>query len=95
MPGVTAGFLRLLLDQAERCDGDCLIPVSPSGRLEPLCAAYHRDCLPRLSDALRDKRFALWDATSGPGRVLWHAPHAFCFWNLNTWKDLARHGVAS
>jgi molybdenum cofactor guanylyltransferase len=42
MPALSAGFLRELLDAAEASGADALVPVGPSGRLEPLCAVYHR-----------------------------------------------------
>jgi molybdopterin-guanine dinucleotide biosynthesis protein A len=52
MPSVTADFLEDLLGRAE-CSGElCLLPVAPGGRLHPLCAAYHRDCLPALTAAI-------------------------------------------
>jgi molybdopterin-guanine dinucleotide biosynthesis protein A len=95
MPDVTADFLRALLEEAERCGGDCLIPVSESGRLEPLCAAYHRASLSRLCHALDNNVLALRDAVAGACAVLWHTPHAAFFRNLNTPEDLERHRAAS
>jgi molybdopterin-guanine dinucleotide biosynthesis protein A len=95
MPAITAELLRALLAEAERCGGDCLVPVSPSGRLEPLCAAYHRDSLPRLNDALRGGVLALRHAVAGPRTVLWHGAEAALFANLNTPEDLERHRAAS
>lgn len=52
MPSVTADFLAALLAGAERSPGDCLVPATPSGRLEPLCAVYHRRCLEPFARAL-------------------------------------------
>jgi molybdenum cofactor guanylyltransferase len=42
MPAITVDLLTMLLETAERLDADALVPVGPSGRLEPLCAVYHR-----------------------------------------------------
>ncbi len=52
MPGVTAAFLEALLDAAEHSDADCLVPVAPDGRPQPLCAVYHRRCLEPFAEAL-------------------------------------------
>lgn len=93
MPALTADFLARLLERAESCGGDSLIPVSSAGRLEPLCAAYHRDALPRLSRALGRGVLALHDAVPGPRTVLWRVPDLAHFANLNTPEDLFRHAA--
>lgn len=41
LPSLTVPFLESLLADCEDCTGDCLVPVSPGGRLEPMCAVYH------------------------------------------------------
>jgi len=52
MPEIRTGFLRHLLDLAERRDADAVVPRQPSGRLEPVCAVYHRRTLPVVEAAL-------------------------------------------
>src|SRR5262249_14192059 len=52
MPAVAAEFLRDLVDAAQRSGADVLVPVGPSGRLEPLCAVYHRRAAAALRQAL-------------------------------------------
>ena len=94
MPGVTAPFLRSLLEEAERCGGDCLVPLTPNGP-EPLCAVYHRDCLPRLERAADAGVLAVREAIAGPGLVGRRAENPFCFRNLNTPEDFELHRVAS
>ena len=42
MPALTTPLLAALLEAAEGLDADALVPAGPSGRLEPLCAVYHR-----------------------------------------------------
>ena len=61
MPGISAPVLTALLDQAARSRGRCVTAVGNGGEPEPLCAVYHRDCLPMLASALRDKRFRMKD----------------------------------
>ena len=53
MPRVSAAFLSRLLVAAEQAGAACFVPLGPSGRPEPLCAVYHRDCLPGLHRALK------------------------------------------
>jgi len=53
MPRVTAPFLRRLLDQAEAAGCDVLLPHSPGGRPEPLCAVYRRGARQTIENAFR------------------------------------------
>ena len=40
---------------------NCVAASGPTGEPEPLCAVYHRRCLPALDRALRDKRLKMKD----------------------------------
>jgi molybdenum cofactor guanylyltransferase len=53
MPELTAPFLLGLLEAAEASEADALVPAGPSGRLEPLCAVYHRRARTPLEAAFR------------------------------------------
>ena len=92
MPGLTVDFLRKLLDQAEHSEGDALVPVSPSGRWEPLCAAYHRNCRRGLDAAfargIRKVAVALREVRGIP----WPVPEASYFQNVNTPEEWAPYG---
>ena len=87
MPGVTAPFLRALLDEAESTDADCLAARSPSDLPEPLCAVYHRRCAESLDSWIASgrRKAADWLATL---RVAWH-PVASGGWlrNANTPRE--------
>lgn len=61
MPGISPGPLRILLNRAEISDRDCVAAKSSDGTLEPLCAVYHRRCLPIVARAIRDKRLKMLD----------------------------------
>ena len=61
MPGISAPVLTALLARAARSSGRCVTAAGNNGEAEPLCAVYHRDCLPVLASALRDKRFRMKD----------------------------------
>ncbi|HWR51400.1 MAG TPA: molybdenum cofactor guanylyltransferase [Bryobacteraceae bacterium] len=91
MPAVTTAFLRELLDRAERLNPDCLAPIVPSGRLQPLCAVYHRRCLEPFRAALDSGTRSITDAL-GTIAVLRHPVDTeTLFANLNTPADLATH----
>ena len=61
MPNLEPADLRKLADQISASGAQCIAAVGPSGEAEPLCALYHRDCLPILTRALHDKRLKLKD----------------------------------
>jgi molybdopterin-guanine dinucleotide biosynthesis protein A len=57
MPGLTPEFLRELIAETQRLESgaahpDALMPIAPGGCPEPLCAVYHKRCLPLLETAL-------------------------------------------
>lgn len=89
MPGISAEFLRGLLDAAERLNADALVPAGPSGRLEPLSAVYHRRCLATLRGALGAGIRKITDALAGLEVALWTVDDAACFKNLNTPEEWA------
>jgi molybdopterin-guanine dinucleotide biosynthesis protein A len=46
LPGVSAQFLR---NMVERKSGfEAVIPINSDGELQPVCALYHRSCLPAM-----------------------------------------------
>lgn len=61
MPHLTRDDLRPLLAAAATHDGDCVVAATPDGRRHPLCAAYHRRCLPAVSEAVSAKRLKMMD----------------------------------
>lgn len=61
MPGISAPVLTALLNRTAISGGRCVAAMGNNGEPEPLCAVYHRGCLPVLASALRDKRFKMKD----------------------------------
>jgi molybdopterin-guanine dinucleotide biosynthesis protein A len=62
MPGISVGVLKTLLDSAAASGArNCVLAAGPSGAPEPLCGVYHRNCLPALERAIREKRFKMRD----------------------------------
>ena len=61
MPRISVWVLRRLLDPEAKPGRNCVMAVGPGGEPEPLCALYHRRCLPVLDRAIREKRFKMRD----------------------------------
>lgn len=95
MPALTAEFLKSLLERAGTCGGQCLAPVSPAGRVEPLCAVWDRGCLEAIGGALRRQVRRMTEALETVRAVYWPVGEAAWFENLNTSEDWAGHGEPS
>src|SRR5712692_9632320 len=48
MPMLSAPVLRRLIDHSSQSASNCIVGVGPGGEPHPLCAVYHRRCLPLL-----------------------------------------------
>ena len=83
MPSISASVLRELLHHTESAGRACVAAVGPYGQPEPLCAVYHRRCLPALTRAIRDKRFKMRDLIKEMGAV-WIRVDASALVNVNT-----------
>jgi molybdopterin-guanine dinucleotide biosynthesis protein A len=91
MPRLSAGFLGQLLDAADACGGDALIPAGPSGRLEPLCAVYHRGSRQGLYAAFARGVRKIAMALEEVRTVTWPIPEVSYFQNVNTPEDWATY----
>lgn len=88
MPSVTADLLRVLLLRAETAERDCVAATGPYGQPEPLCAVYHRRCLPALTRSIRDKQLRMRDFVKEIGAV-WVAVDKLALANVNTPSEWA------
>jgi len=84
MPALTAAFLAELLERAESAGRRGLVPLAPSGRSQPLCAVYHRACLPALERGLEAGRRKLTDLIADLDLAVWPVAEARWFQNPNT-----------
>ena len=89
MPGISVEFLRGLLDAAERLEAAALVPLGPSGRLEPLSAVYHRRCLEPVRRALDTGVRKITDVLAGLDVARWSVDDDGVFENLNTPEEWA------
>jgi molybdopterin-guanine dinucleotide biosynthesis protein A len=83
MPAVSAAILRRLLDETANSDARCIVAAGSCGEPEPLCAVYHRRCLPVLARAIEEKRFKMRDLVKEMGALLVTVPAA-ALANVNT-----------
>ncbi len=88
MPGISVEALHRLIDRDAEPGRNAVMAAGPSGEPEPLCAAYHRRCLPVLEQAIRDKRFKMRDLV-GELQVELRPLEAAVLANVNTPEEWA------
>jgi molybdenum cofactor guanylyltransferase len=59
MPGLTCDILLRLLGRAALTTTNCVAAAVSDGEPEPLCAVYHRRCLPVVDRAIRENRLKM------------------------------------
>jgi molybdopterin-guanine dinucleotide biosynthesis protein A len=83
MPEVSAAFLKRLLEAAEATDADCVVPEH-QGKINPLCAVYHRRLLPAVKAAVDLKLFKMQDFIATLRALRWPVFDARPLQNVNT-----------
>jgi len=91
MAGVSGEFLRRVIEAAEAGRADALLPVGPSGRPEPLCAAYNRRALPALEAAFGGGVRGVKIALERVRTATLAAPEMEAIRNVNTPEEWAAH----
>jgi molybdopterin-guanine dinucleotide biosynthesis protein A len=93
MPRLTRAFLEELKARAEAASAISVVPRGPSGRLDPLCAAYRKDSEALLrtvfDSGVRSMQAALGALTCD----IWDLPDAAPLCNINTpedWEEFLR-----
>lgn len=93
MPDVPLSLLRDLVRAAERAERACIAATGPDSRPEPLCAVYHRRCVPALGRAIQDNRLKMRELLNEIGWAGLSASSA-ALANVNTpeeWSELEAH----
>lgn len=88
MPRLASAPLALLLREAARTAADAIVPRTPDGRLQPLCAVYARRARGPLAQALREGTRKISDALE---RIDWRpllVDDSIPFSNINFISDL-------
>jgi molybdopterin-guanine dinucleotide biosynthesis protein A len=83
MPRVTESFLSQLIDAAEGSDADCVIPEI-DGKIDPLCAVYHRRLVPAVETAIHRKLLKMQDFVSTLRAFYWRVADPGPLLNVNT-----------
>ena len=83
MPGLSANFLRRLLEAAIGQNSAALVPETASG-LHPLCAVYHRRILPAVASAIQHKQFKMHDLLRLIQAASWPVEDPALLENVNT-----------
>jgi molybdenum cofactor guanylyltransferase len=91
LPAISPAFLKELMSEAEASGADCLIPAGPSGRPEPLCAAYHSRCRESIGAALDRNIRKVTDGLTGLRVVTWRVGEIGCFQNVNTPQEWTQY----
>ncbi|MDQ6759890.1 MAG: molybdenum cofactor guanylyltransferase [Acidobacteriota bacterium] len=92
LPHLRPHDLREILEAAHSAQSgvDCVIARDDSGRLQPLCSAYHVRCLPKLEEAVAQNRLKLTDMLESLGCVIVSGLDPKVFFNVNTPADWAK-----
>jgi len=90
MPRLSVPFLTQLLEAAARLDADALVPADPEGRLEPLCAVYHRRALGGLTAAFQQGTRKIAAALERVRMTALPVTEVTHFQNINTVEEWAR-----
>ncbi len=82
MPGLTVRLLQRLLQHAAQAGALCVVGRDKTGTIHPLCAVYHRDCLPVVQRALDGRRLRLMDLVEELRAIPFEVDEII--WNVNT-----------
>jgi len=83
MPYVGGAFLTHLIEAAQTSSADCLVPET-NGKLDPLCAVYHRRVAPAAEAAIHRKLFKMQDFVSTLRTSRWPVSDPRPLQNINT-----------
>jgi molybdenum cofactor guanylyltransferase len=83
MPEVTEAFLKELVEAAEGSEADCLVPET-GGKIDPLCAVYHRRLRGEVEAAIHCKMFKMQDFVSTLRVSYWPVMDSRPLGNVNT-----------
>ena len=84
MPELSSGFLIRLLEAAEANGPVHTLPMGPTGKLEPLCAVYHRSGEAGLREAFQQGTRKITAALQGLPMAVYPVAEVSSFQNVNT-----------
>jgi molybdopterin-guanine dinucleotide biosynthesis protein A len=93
MPLLNAALLQSMFQSAHSMDELCLLPITPDGRAQPLCAIYRAAALPGLAEALGSGRLKMREALASLPVLSWQVLDQQHFMNLNVPADCEALGA--
>jgi molybdopterin-guanine dinucleotide biosynthesis protein A len=87
MPRIDPRDLIRLLKLAGQGEGGCVIPRDAGGKSHPLCAVYHRSCLPAITRAIRERRLKVTEVLGDLRPVFAPVSDPASLTNINTPED--------
>ncbi len=93
LPEVTGEFLASLLDRAEACGCDALVPHGPSGHPEPLCAVYRSTARSAIERHFADGVRKVTAALDGLRVEAWAVSQVAHFQNVNTPEEWGNYAA--
>jgi molybdopterin-guanine dinucleotide biosynthesis protein A len=96
LPGLDPQLFASLLARIQQSGVECVVPVTPDGEEQVLCAVYRRDCLPKLIATYDSGERKLRRAVRLLDTEFWPAESGDWSFNVNTpedWAAFARQGA--
>lgn len=94
LPAVTPSIFDAMLRQIRQTDAQCLVPVTPDGRRQVLCAVYRQDAAGPLLRAFEGGELRLRLAIDRLKTEFWRADSDDWAVNLNTPEEWAAYAPA-
>ena len=91
LPGVRTDIFETMLCRIRSAGIQCLVPVTPDGKEQVLCAVYRKDAVAVLSAALERGEAALRTAVRHLNTEFWTVESAGWSANVNTPEDWASY----
>lgn len=91
LPAVTSALFADMLGQIQSSSFECLVPVTPDGREQVLCAIYRRDAAAGIEAAWVSGKTRLREAVRQLRTYYWPVSSAGWAVNLNTPQDWASY----
>ncbi|WP_379157012.1 molybdenum cofactor guanylyltransferase [Paenibacillus sp. sgz5001063] len=93
LPFASAKFMRVMMESIQTEQIDAVVPVSVSGRAQPLLGLFHKRALPVLEEALSQQRLKVMECLDNL-KVLYIQEEDYTFrpsplYNMNTPEDYA------
>jgi molybdopterin-guanine dinucleotide biosynthesis protein A len=91
LPSVTTAFFETMLRRTRAAGAQCVVPVTPDGKAQVLCAVYRNDALPALVNALDRGEVTIRRVIHSLDTEFWPVESGDWSMNVNTPEDWASY----